>query len=72
MITKEIVAEILAKHLKTSIKVGRNKHGVTFSYAHTRKKIVFANYGEIGLRVTLPPYLLSMIAAFYAEKEVKL
>ena len=67
--TADEVCEALSEQLKTQIKIGKNKHGITFNYAETGKKIISLNYDLIHINVQLPYNLITLIGRFYEAQQ---
>lgn len=63
--TVDEVCEALSVQLKTSIKIGKNKHGITFNYVNTGRTFISLNYNLINITIQLPPHLITMIGRFY-------
>lgn len=67
--TADEVCKALSEQLKTQIKIGKNKHGITFNYAETGKKIISLNYDLIHINVQLPYNLITLIGRFYEAQQ---
>ena len=63
------VIKALSEQLKSTIITRKNKHGITFNYAQTKKTIISTNYDLLNIKVQLPPHLITMIGKFYESLE---
>jgi len=67
--TADEVCKALSEHLGHTIVTRKNKHGITFNYVNTGKKLISTNYNLVNITVQLPPHIITMIGRFYEGLE---